>query len=221
MSEVDPNRAKLLSDLIHSAREEAGRSTEQCGELFGMTADEFASLEAEPVSLTLPQLETLAMYLGVPMSHFWGSIEVQEEEHEPDFEMYRSLRQRIIGVYLFQARIEAGRSLRDLAADLELPEETISAYEAGQEPIPYFELEQLSLNLGIPLTYFTEETHGPLVYHESKMHIQQRFDQLPPDVKAFVVEPINLSYVETAMRLSELDVDKLRSIAEGILDITF
>jgi hypothetical protein len=51
--------------------------------------------------------------------------------------------------------------------------------------------------------------------------MQQRFEQLPPDIKAFVVEPINLSYLQTAMRLSELDVDKLRSIAEGILDITF
>ena len=221
MSDVDPNRAKLLSDLIRDAREEAGRSQEECAQVLGLSAEEFASLEASPDELTLPQLETLAMALNVPMSHFWGTIEPREHSQQPDFELYQSLRQRIIGVYLYQARMQAGRSSQDLAADLDLPVETITAYETGQEPIPYFEVEQLSLNLGVPLTYFTEETHGPLASHETNMHMQQRFDQLPPNIKAFVVEPINQSYVETAMRLSELDVDKLRSIAEGILDITF
>ena len=221
MSEVDPNRAKLISDLIRGAREGAGRSPEDCAQILGMSAEEFANLEASPSELTLPQLETLAMALNVPMSHFWGSIEPRADIEQPDFDLYQSLRQRIIGVYLYQARMQAGRSSQDLAADLDLPVETITAYETGREPIPYFEVEQLSLNLGVPLTYFTEETHGPLVSHENKMHLQQRFDQLPPDTKAFVVEPINQSYIETAMRLSELDVDKLRSIAEGILDITF
>jgi len=221
MSEVDPNRAKLLSDLILNAREQAGRSPEECAQVLGLSAEEFTNLEASPAELTLPQLETLAMALNVPMSHFWGSVEPREHDQQPDFELYQSLRQRIIGLNLYQARMQAGRSTLDLAADLGLPVKTITAYESGREPIPYFEVEQLSLNLGVPLTYFTEETHGPLASHETKMHMQQRFEQLPPDVKVFVVEPINMSYLETAMRLSEMDVDKLRTIAEGILDITF
>jgi transcriptional regulator with XRE-family HTH domain len=221
MSEVDPNRAKLLSDLILDAREQAGRSPEECAQVLGLSAEEFAKLEASPAELTLPQLETLAMALNVPMSHFWGTVEPRGHDEKPDFVLYRSLRQRIIGLNLYQARMQAGRSSLDLAADLGLPVETITAYETGREPISYFEMEQLSLNLGVPLTYLTEETHGPLASHEAKMHMQQRFEQLPPDIKAFVVEPINLSYMETAIRLSELDVDKLRSIAEGILDITY
>ncbi len=220
MSEVDPNRAKLLSDLMQEAREQAGRSQEECAQVLGISAEEFANLEASPAELTLPQIETLAMALKVPMSHFWGSLDSREADRQPDFELYRSLRQRIIGLHLYQARMQAGRSSQDLAADLDLPVETITAYETGRKPIPYFEVEQLSHNLGVPLTYFTEETHGPLASHESKMHMQQRFEQLPPEIKAFVVEPVNLSYMETALRLSELDVDRLRGIAEGILEIT-
>jgi transcriptional regulator with XRE-family HTH domain len=221
MSEVDANRVKLLSDLIRDAREQAGRSPEDCARVLGIAAEEFTNLEATPAELTLPQLEALTIALNVPMDHFWGSSEPREQNPHPDFELYQSLRQRIIGVQLYQARMQAGRSAQDLAADLSLPTETITAYETGRVPIPYFEVEQLALNLGVPLAYFTEETHGPLASHETIIHMQQRFEQLPPDIKAFVVEPINLSYLQTAMRLSELDVDKLRSIAEGILDITF
>ena len=40
-------------------------------------------------------------------------------------------------------------------------------------------------------------------------------------MRAFIAEPINRNYIETAMRLSEMDVDRLRLIAESILDITF
>ncbi len=50
--------------------------------------------------------------------------------------------------------------------------------------------------------------------------MQQHFDELPPEVQAFVVEPVNIGYLETAMRLSKLDVHRLRRIAEGLLDIT-
>jgi hypothetical protein len=57
--------------------------------------------------------------------------------------------------------------------------------------------------------------------HEQALARRQGFDDLPEDVQAFVVEPGNLSYLQTAMRLSVMDVDKLRGIAEGILDITF
>jgi hypothetical protein len=60
-----------------------------------------------------------------------------------------------------------------------------------------------------------------LAQHEARQKMLKRFDELSPEVKKFVVEPINLSYIETAMRLSDFDVKRLRNIAEGILDITF
>ena len=84
MSEVDPNRAELLSDLVRAAREQAGRSPEECAQMLGISAEEFANLEASPAELTLPQLETLAMALNVPMSHFWGSVEPREPGEQPD-----------------------------------------------------------------------------------------------------------------------------------------
>jgi transcriptional regulator with XRE-family HTH domain len=143
-----------------------------------------------------------------------------EEARETDYDLYQSLRQRIIGALLKQARIQADRSPEELASALDTEVERIEAYESGTEAIPYFQLEKLASDLDVSIQYFSNEEHGPLAQYETEQHLQKRFENLPPEVKVFVAEPINLSYLETAIRLSEMDVAKLRSIAEGILDIT-
>jgi transcriptional regulator with XRE-family HTH domain len=157
----------------------------------------------------------------VPMSHFWNSSADSGPKPASDFGDFMVLRQRIIGALLSQARLQAKVTVEDMAQELGVEGDLIGAYEAGERPIPLFELEQMGKVLEVPLDYFSETGHGPLARHEVEQKIQRRFDELPPEVKAFVTEPINLSYLETAMRLSELDVHRLRSIAEGILDITF
>jgi hypothetical protein len=43
---------------------------------------------------------------------------------------------------------------------------------------------------------------------------------MPVDLQTFVSKPINRPYLELAQRLSEMSVDKLRSVAEGLLEIT-
>jgi hypothetical protein len=40
-------------------------------------------------------------------------------------------------------------------------------------------------------------------------------------MRDFVAEPINGAYLETAMHLSEMDAQRLRTIAESLLEITF
>jgi hypothetical protein len=41
-----------------------------------------------------------------------------------------------------------------------------------------------------------------------------------PDVRAFVANPSNHAYIELAMKFADLGTEKLRNIAEGILEIT-
>ena len=99
--------------------------------------------------------------------------------------------------------------------------EQIRHYESGTTTVPLFELEKIGNFLGVNLDYFSDEARGPLAQHEAGQKMQKRFEELPPEIREFVVEPINLSYVRIAKQLSEMDVKKLRNIAEGLLDITF
>jgi hypothetical protein len=48
----------------------------------------------------------------------------------------------------------------------------------------------------------------------------EKFLELPDDLQAFLTQPVNRPYLELAVRLSEMSRDKLRSVAEGLLDIT-
>jgi transcriptional regulator with XRE-family HTH domain len=219
MNETDVTRAKILGVLIQDARRHAGKTVAECAAVLGASPDLFAQAEAGTHILSLPDLETLAIYLQVPMSHFWGS-QVLSQEVERDYQQIILIRQRIIGALLRQARIESGRSLEDMAQQLNVSSQQIQQYEMGQDPIPFFQLEQLAKYLGYTIDHFSDG-HGPLARHEAKQRVYRRFEQMPLEMKAFVTEPINMSYLETAMRLSELDVRKLRSIAEGLLDITF
>jgi len=49
----------------------------------------------------------------------------------------------------------------------------------------------------------------------------ERFTEMPADIQTFVLDPINLPYIQVAMRLSGVPANKLRDIAAGLLDITF
>lgn len=220
MSETDPKRAKFLGDLIRGARERAGASVEDCARVLGMPEETYLQAEQGETPVNLPQLEVLAMYLDLPMAYFWGGGQL-EEEPAVDYGLYVALRQRIVGVTLRQARVEAGWTVQQLAGEADLTPERIESFERGEEPIPYLQLERLADVLGVSLNEFTIEAHGPLARHEQALARRRQFQRLPDDVQAFVSDPANLSYLQTAVRLSELDVDRLRGIAEGILDITY
>lgn len=220
MGETDTNRAEILGELIQKARERSGFTVEQGADLLGITADEFAQIENAEQGISLPELEALALYFKIPMAYFWGSEDLSSKP-EPDYQAYVLLRQRIIAALLRRAREQAEVSVDQLASDLEFDPEEIAAYDSGTRPIPYFQLEKIAGALKVDVQQFAQEEQGPLAREESQRLLLKRFKELPPEVQAFVVEPINLSYLETAMRLSQMDVDKLRSIAEGILDITF
>lgn len=220
MNNLDQTRAKILGDLIRDARLHAGRSVADCARILGITEERFSQAETGEYTPALPDLEVLAMYLNVPMAHFWGNVTLDVLQ-QTDFETFTKIRQRIIGALLRRARIQSKRSLEEAASHIDGAVKQIEEYESGTTAVPLFELEKLGKFYGVTLDYFSDEARGPLAQHENSQKMQKRFNEIPPDIRQFMMEPINLSYLQIAMRLSELDVKRLRNIAEGLLDITF
>jgi hypothetical protein len=48
----------------------------------------------------------------------------------------------------------------------------------------------------------------------------QKFLELSEEMQNFVRQPVNRPYIELAMKLSSMSREKLRAVAEGLLDIT-
>jgi len=154
------------------------------------------------------------------MGFFWGSDSLPQDP-VVDFEDMIALRNRVIGVLLNQLRLRAHRSRKETAEEIEVTEAVIEAYELGETAVPYLHLEQLCRYLEGSLTLFMDDIHGPLARHETRQLLLKQFDRMTPEMRAFVTNPVNVSYMETARKLSQMDVRQLRQIAEDILEITF
>ena len=220
MSELNTARAKMLGELVQKAREHFGRTKKECAAVLGLNAAAYNEIESGEYPISLPQLEAIALFFNIPMGYFWGS-EPLKTESDIDCASLIALRHRVIGVLLSQQRLRSRQSLAELAEVLGVAEETIKAYEMGQEPIPYLYLEQLCRQLDVSVTYFLDDPHGPLGRHEAKQKLERQFQRLSPEMQAFLINPVNVSYLDTAKKLSEMNVEQLRQVAESLLEITY
>ena len=186
----------------------------------GLKAAAYTQLEAGEYTISLPQLEAIALFLNIPMGYFWGSEQLKADA-EIDFAKLIELRHRVIGVLLSQQRLRSHQSLAELAEVLEVDEEVLKSYEMGEQPIPYLHLEQLCRHLDVSVSYFLDDLHGPLGRHEARQKLERQFNRMPPDMQAFLINPVNVSYLDTAKKLSEMDVAQLRLVAESLLEITY
>ena len=48
----------------------------------------------------------------------------------------------------------------------------------------------------------------------------QHFMELPEDLRQFAANPLNMGFIEIAMLLAQMPVDRLRRVGESVLNIT-
>jgi transcriptional regulator with XRE-family HTH domain len=215
-------RSKIIGVLLRNARIKAGKSQKDCAAVLGCSPDTISRFEYGHKDITLPKLEVLAYFLGLPITYFWDKDAISEQEDmDQSVDEIMTIRRKIIGVLLRQARLDAGKSQKQCAKALSCSAERISKYERGQRDIPLPELEALADFLDVPMTHFLDEQTTLLSKEAPKGKSVETFAELPPNVKDFISNPTNALYIQIAMKLSTLSVDVLRQIAETLLDITF
>ena len=116
--------------------------------------------------------------------------------------------------------MNASISIRNLATGTGIASSRIKAYELGERAIPLPELEVLVSKLGGRIESFFD-TSGPIGQWMLGEDTVKQFLEMPVELRQFVSTPVNRPYLELAMKLSSMSRDKLRSVAEDLLDITF
>ncbi len=221
--EVTELRNRILGILIRSVRDQARASRRDCAAVLGVSVNRFASYEDGTRAISLPELELLGRYLEIPLSTFRATASLNTDAEEvrlPNPELFLPLRHRIVGARLRKLRQEKSQTQADVAEILGCSASTISDYEYGRRAIPVADLEVLCRNMGVALETFMDRDSEVGVWHQ--LHEQfEKFSDLPVDVREFVLRPINRSYLDLAMKLAEMPAGQLRSIAEGILEITY
>lgn len=219
MTKLDPKRAKLLGELIRNARLHSRRAIPDVATILDIDEASYKQIEAGEKMVSLPDLEVLAIFFKVPMGYFWGSTELEDTAFA-DYTDFLALRHRVVGLMVRQKRLRARKSLADMAQTLGVDEDVVKQYESGSGTIPFLHLEQMARFLGVPITFFVDDEHGPLARHEAEQNLLKIFAQMSTDMQVFLTNPTNASYLETAHRISQMDVERLRDVAAGILDIT-
>jgi transcriptional regulator with XRE-family HTH domain len=215
-------RSKKLGVLIRDARVASRRSLPECAQAIGVGVGILKAWEEGRRSPSLPELEVLAYTLGLPMSHFW-SRDTRSGDLAPNQEMNLpalvGIRQRVVGAMLRQERENAGLSLRALSDASGVSVPRLKAYEMGERPIALPELEGLLALLGGRVETLIDQ-NGPIGLWMAEQKAIGDFLQLPRELQEFVCKPINHPYLELARKLSSMSTEKLRSVAEDLLDIT-
>jgi len=209
--------------LINNARTASRREIVECAEAIGVTSEQFAEFESGNSAPSLPQIELLALFFNLPPDHFWGKQVIPVDKTAQvlqDKEQLLMLCNRIISAKLRLARKNANVSLQEMAEKTGVAAERITQYESGELPIPATELELMSSVLDLSVDQFYD-THGPIGKWRSQQGSMQKFLDLPAKMQQFVTKPVNQPYLELAMRLSDLSAEKLRAVAEVLLEITY
>ncbi len=215
-------RDRIIGVLLRHTRKQNGRTKAECADALGVSTGTLDAYEEGRESISLPELEVLGYVLDTPISRLLDhEAEVQTEADDPDFEATIGLRHRIIGALLRQARTEAGLTQEDLAEVLNCSPDCIAEYEHSEQSVPVAELELLAQHLDLPFKHFLDGDRGPVGTWHRQEEIDRDFHELPIPVQRFVTKPINIKYLELAMKLSKMPASKLRAIAEGLLEITY
>ncbi len=216
-------RSRKLGVLIRDARLATRRTVPECAGAIGVKTGILRAWEEGRLAPSLPELELLAYSLQQPLGQFWGKNAKSDDAPSTEtmnLSAMMGIRQRLVGAHLRQQREAAGLSLSVLSEQSGLPVSRLRAYELGERPIPLPELEGLVALLGGRIEAMFDQT-GTIGKWMLQQKAVQDFLELPPELQNFVSKPVNRPYLELALKLSDMSTDKLRAVAENLLDITF
>ena len=214
--------SKKMGVLLRSARTQRGESKKTCGEIIGVTSRTINKYEIGEKSPSLPELEVLAYYLDVPLERFWEDMAPDSHDKMEDL---KNLAQRIelrnlkIGASLRKFRQNAKLSMKDVSERLGLTTYRLKSYEKGNFAVPVAELNALLRLYDKALSDLVVDS-GPIADWAHAKKAGEDFIELPKDLQEFILKPVNRPYLDIAIKLSQMSVDKMRDVAEGLLDIT-
>lgn len=151
-----------IIEQIKKVRTRKQQSIHNCAMILDISKENYLKFENGEKPLSLPEIELIAIYLGIPMQNLFDddpvkddSLLVLQDEVQPQ---YRNLRQKMIRAKLNAEKTKRGISLEKLHQETGIPLQALTFYENGDLPIPFHHLIQISKVLSLPMdAFFSQE----------------------------------------------------------------
>jgi transcriptional regulator with XRE-family HTH domain len=147
------NSDQIIKRIKH-IRKSKHLSTKNCAKVLGISKETYHSIEEGSRSLTLPELELLAFYLGAAPSALLENDQsmvpftnVLKKDIRPH---YIKLRDKMIGALLTTFREDKVIPIEVLQETTQISQNILQDYESGETPIPLTDLLMISDFLEIP-----------------------------------------------------------------------
>lgn len=217
-------KAKKFGVRLAAFRQKKGLTTEVLSQWTGISNEKLQGIELGDSTITLPEIEIIALKLGFSTETLISG-ELQDQSasipNEVMVMQYAGIRNRMIALILRKTRMEQNQPLEAVAAQCGLDPDELDVYESGNKPVPLPLLECLCSEYQIPVMSLISQKSSAENASNTEDTINEPNENLSEEISQFVNNPANIPYLELARKLSELDAAKLRSIAEGLLEITY
>lgn len=215
-------RQKKLGVLLRDARIASGKYKKDCGDAIGVSSSSITSIEQGRRSPSLPELERLSYFLQTPFSHFWDEDIRSEEpllEDDATPEIDLAIRDHVIGRIIRKAREKLDLTYKEVKKQTGITAGRMRRFEDGETPIPLPELELLCQLYEIdPVDLVSNNTKAGRWIQEQRTI--SSIQHLTPELQQFIAKPINRPYLDLAYRISTMPNERMRQIAEALLEIT-
>jgi transcriptional regulator with XRE-family HTH domain len=190
-------RNRMLGIQIKKNRYQQNQSVEQLAQLCEIPPSDLEVYETGQTPIPLPLFLKISEVLHLPYERIQPAESISPLEIE------------VPPVVQPDEIIQQLEPEPTKAAESDLDELPITKSDAN--PLPQ-EPEPVVINETIPVVP-DENIHIPEA-------ILEDFPDISEELREFITKPVNLPYLELAMRLSRMDAKKLRDIAESLLEIT-
>jgi len=152
------------------------RTTDDCAAFLHLSNDDYLKFERAELYLSLPEVELLAAFLGVPVNAFFQSqpdnfdqITIMAEDIQP---RYKDLRHKMVSSIIYSKRKEKGLTHQELHDATQIQLDHLESYEKAGTSIPLNHLLSIIDALSIPEEILID-TDGLTDDHESKTFTHQ------------------------------------------------
>lgn len=210
-----------LCQKITNIRKSMQMSLHDCARLLGTTTKRYLAFEQGEEALSLPELEILAYYFGIPL------IECLEGQANSSMRFsllkvekrtaYIHLREKWIRSRINLEIKNKGLKLEELAEVLGVSIEKLTKYRNGDLPIPLNHLQTISAHFKIPLEAFLPELDNNNL--RDQLSFQHAAGQWNPEFPSQnnVLLNNDLTYDQLLAALREIPKEDQAELAKALL----